>query len=127
MLLSEFYTEQSREQRSQFNYIVLIKLNPKHPVYQGHFPNQPITPGVCMLQITKEICESITGEKLFMTSASNIRFTAIINPNVHPTIRLELDIKRNDNLFQVKNSCFFEETLALKMSNSYQIIPSLVL
>lgn len=127
MLLSEFYTEQSREQLSHFNYLVLIKLNPKHPIFQGHFPGKPVTPGVCMLQITKEICEDITKKKLFMHRANNIRFSAIIDPNIHPMLRLELEITPNDDGFQVKNNCFFEDTLALKISNSYQIISNSVL
>lgn len=127
MLLSEFYTEQSREQLSHFNYLVWIKLNPKHPIFQGHFPGKPVTPGVCMLQITKEICEGITKKKLLMYRANNIRFSAIIDPDIHPMLRLELEITSNDDGFQVKNNCFFDDTLALKISNSYQIISNSVL
>lgn len=27
-----------------------IILNPLHPIFKGHFPDNPILPGVCMMQ-----------------------------------------------------------------------------
>lgn len=36
-----------------------IKINASHTIFDGHFPNNPITPGVVQLQITKEILEDV--------------------------------------------------------------------
>ena len=35
----------------------IIELDEHHDIFKGHFPGQPVLPGVCMLQITKEILE----------------------------------------------------------------------
>ena len=34
-----------------------IKLDANHFIYQVHFPNEPITPGACIIQIAKELLE----------------------------------------------------------------------
>jgi 3-hydroxyacyl-[acyl-carrier-protein] dehydratase len=39
-------------------------LNPKHAIFAGHFPGQPVVPGVCMLQIIKEGLEQALDKKL---------------------------------------------------------------
>ena len=34
---------------------VKIRLNPDHEIYRAHFPGNPITPGVCIVQIISEV------------------------------------------------------------------------
>ena len=31
-----------------------IRLHPDHTIYKAHFPGEPITPGVCVIQIAKD-------------------------------------------------------------------------
>ena len=56
-LLENFYKETAStytsEKSSVFNSI--IELNPEHGIYKGHFPYVPVAPGVCLVQIIKEI------------------------------------------------------------------------
>ena len=33
---------------------IWLRLNPDHPIYHAHFPGNPITPGVCIVQIVGE-------------------------------------------------------------------------
>ena len=78
-----------------------------------------MTPGVCMMQIVKELTEEFTGKKLFLKSASNVKFMAIINPFETPELTLNLDITENEDGIKVKNTTSFGETIALKLSASY--------
>ena len=32
-----------------------LQLHPEHEIYQAHFPGNPITPGVCQVQIVAEL------------------------------------------------------------------------
>lgn len=99
----------------------LITINKKHEVFQGHFPGNPVTPGVCMMQIIKELTEKVVDKKLFMQSSSNIKFMALINPEKTPDLALTLDITETETGYKVKNETRFGETIALKLVSSYII------
>ena len=94
------------------------------PFFAGHFPGNPVTPGVCMMQIVKELTEEFTGLKLFLKTASNVKFMAIINPFETPDLKLQLDINQTEEEIKVKNTTYFGETIALKMSVNYQKLTS---
>ena len=32
------------------NFRVVVNLDPLHPIYEGHFPQNPVVPGVCQIQ-----------------------------------------------------------------------------
>lgn len=49
-------------------------------IYKAHFPGQPITPGVCIVQTAKEILEDMTGLQLHITAIKNVKFLAVISP-----------------------------------------------
>jgi 3-hydroxyacyl-[acyl-carrier-protein] dehydratase len=123
MLLKDFYTLTSLEKNDGCKYTVIILINENHDVFKGHFPGNPIMPGVCMMQIIKEITEQITESSLFMQSLSNVKFMALINPFVNPELKLELDITiTEENLVKVKNTTYFGDTIALKLGSTYKII-----
>lgn len=118
-ILTDFYTLQSYEKAENGNFIANIRLNKDHDIFKGHFPGNPVTPGVCMMQIVKELTEEFTGSQLFLKSASNVKFMAIINPVETPELKLQLDINESEGEVKVKNTTSFGETIALKMSVNY--------
>ena len=121
MVLKDFYKILSEEKISESKYSFTILINEKHEVFQGHFPGNPVMPGVCMMQIIKELTEYITVSSLFMQTLSNVKFMALINPFVNPELLLELDITTTeDNLVKVKNVSYFDQTVALKLSSVYR-------
>ncbi len=99
-----------------------ISINSAHPVFKGHFPNHPVTPGVCMMQIIKELAEKWAECSLVLKKARNVKFMAIINPDNHPNIRVELDVEEEDGLLSIKSTTSFEDTTALKFSGVFQKI-----
>ncbi|MEW5674711.1 3-hydroxyacyl-ACP dehydratase [Flavobacterium enshiense] len=121
MLLKDFYTVEQLENVSEGKYNAIVHLNNKHEIFKGHFPDNPVTPGVCMMQIIKELSQEILGSSLLMTSCSNVKFMALINPDVTPKLKLELEISGDLNAeVKVKNTTTFGETVALKLTNTYK-------
>jgi len=121
MLLKDFYTIKSIDKKDDHNYVVVLFINEKHEVFNGHFPGNPIMPGVCMMQIIKELTEQLTETTLVMQSLSNVKFMALINPNVNPELKLELNITTTEeDLVKVKNTTYFGETVALKLGSVYK-------
>lgn len=120
MILENFYTIISKEEVSGESFVFDIMINPDHEIFKGHFPNNPIMPGVCMMQITKELVEGITGRKLFMKKCSNVKFMAIINPEKNKELRLNLKVTNDENGdCKVNNVTKFDETIALKINALY--------
>jgi 3-hydroxyacyl-[acyl-carrier-protein] dehydratase len=120
MLLENFYKVVTLDKADNQKHNAVIRINPAHDVFKGHFPGNPVMPGVCMMQIIKELTEEITSRKLVMQSLSNVKFMALINPEVTPELRLELDIVADDELVKVKNTTMFNDTTALKLNSVYK-------
>ena len=121
MVLKNFYKVLSEEKTTDSKYSITILVNEKHEIFKGHFPGNPIMPGVCMIQIIKELTEKITESTLMIQTLANVKFMALINPENNPELRLELDITMTeDHLVKVKNTTYFNETVALKLSNVYK-------
>lgn len=93
MLLDNFYTILSSESSDSTIWTIQIKLNPGHPVYQGHFPGHPVVPGVCLLQLIKECVEDIRQQKLQIAQVSSCKFLSAINPIETPHISVALTFK----------------------------------
>ena len=119
-ILTDFYTLNSFEKDENGVFSAKISLNKEHDIFKGHFPGNPVTPGVCMMQIVKELTEEFTGKTLFLKSASNVKFMAIINPFETPDLDLQLNITETEEEIKVKNTTSFGETIALKLSATYK-------
>jgi 3-hydroxyacyl-[acyl-carrier-protein] dehydratase len=57
-----------------------IGFNAEHFIYQAHFPGNPITPGVCIIQIVKELTEEKLKRELSLKKINNVKFLNVINP-----------------------------------------------
>ena len=94
-LKNNLYKIISKEEvNSIFNYTV--ELNPSCMIYEAHFPGEPITPGVCIVQIGKEVIEDLLLEqssasrRLEIIKAKNIKFLSVISPNETPILTYQV-------------------------------------
>ncbi|MBQ5511641.1 MAG: hydroxymyristoyl-ACP dehydratase [Prevotella sp.] len=69
---------------SSFSYD--IHLDATHFIYQAHFPGNPITPGVCIIQIAKELMEEHFQRQLRIQKVQNVKFLNVISPIETPDI-----------------------------------------
>ena len=119
MLIEGLYTVTDFQRKEQ-EVKAIVQLNKDHEIFKGHFPENPVMPGVCMLQIIKELTEQAMGKSLLLTVASNIKFMAIINPNLNPTLSLLISITEDEGMVKIKNTSLFDETVALKLSATFK-------
>lgn len=121
MILENFYKINNRDvTNDSIIHSVEIDINKDHPIFDGHFPGNPVMPGVCMMQIIKDITEDVVGSKLFMEKCSNVKFLAVINPVINPILNLELKVLDENGKVIVKNTTKFEETIALRLTAQYR-------
>ena len=81
MLIEGLYTIEVLK-NTEADITAKIKLNASHEIFKGHFPGNPIMPGVCMMQIIKELTEKVLDKNLFRQTSTNIKFMAKIRHNI---------------------------------------------
>lgn len=74
-----------------------LSINPKSPIFKGHFPGQPVVPGACILQIVKEVVEDALGLPLQLKKASQLKFIAMLDPVKTISVQLEMSYKLNED------------------------------
>lgn len=121
MLIEGLYSIVTFEKEGQ-EIKATVKLNAEHEVFKGHFPGNPVMPGVCMIQMIKELVEKAMEKALFLSVASNVKFMAIINPEKNETIQLSLTLTEDGDILKVKNITSFDDTIALKLSATFKIM-----
>jgi len=90
MLINDFFKIINIE-HSEGSIHSMIQLNASHKIFEGHFPNNPVTPGVVQLQIVKEILEQALDKKCLLKEVGRCKFLAILNPNNTPEIMISID------------------------------------
>ncbi len=124
MYLNGLYTIIRILQEGDSNKIsILIRLNPSHKIFKGHFPGNPLLPGVCIVQILKEILIFQLDKKLILNSARSIKYLSFINPGVHNTINFDVELKEmgNDNIF-CNAFLYYESIVFCRFKGNFKVI-----
>ena len=101
-----------------------LRCNPAHPVYQAHFPGNPITPGACLLKTASEVLQKKTGRPLYLKSSKNIKYLSVLIPEAEKEVRFEFS-----NYTETEDGCKAqvviadETTVYTKMSLTYSYEP----
>ena len=113
MLLNDLYTIQSLSETGN-QILASVLLRPDHPIFLGHFPGQPVLPGVCMMEMITEI----TGEQLkntFRISGSPlVKFLHMIDPEKNPVINLEIKYQQDKEHTATNGKIYFGSAVFMK-------------
>lgn len=118
MLLNKLFLVENIESRPTergTTITALLEINPAHPVFEGHFPGQPVMPGVCMMQCILELCEQANGKRYRLQEAASLKFLTVLNPTVQPTVRAEIDLTDGENSQSLKAKLYWESVVFFKM------------
>lgn len=80
-----------------------VKIDPVHNVFQGHFPDMAVMPGVCMIQMMIDAVAVHLDADVVMHQASMIKFIHMWLPDVHQEADLNISFQLNERELHVKN------------------------
>ena len=110
ILLNDFFTINDKVS-SETEIWAELFINADHKIFEGHFPGHPVVPGVCMMQMVKEIIEKVIGEKTNLVRAGEMKFLAIIDPKENNIIQTTLKYNIEENGNMAVSATFFKESL----------------
>lgn len=117
MLLNSFYT--LIRQQSEGNKVsATVSFNKDHQIFAGHFPGHPVVPGVCMMQILREVMEVEVGGRLRIASGENMKFLSIINPNENPEVDVVISFTEADGQYNLTASLQSDQTIFFKFKGT---------
>jgi 3-hydroxyacyl-[acyl-carrier-protein] dehydratase len=82
--------------------IFRVTLLPDYCAYAGHFPGNPVSPGVCNIQMIKECAVQLAGQPLFLGYIAQCRLSAIVTPQATPHLQIHMQLSGTDDLFNVR-------------------------
>ncbi|AEA43438.1 3-hydroxyacyl-ACP dehydratase [Fluviicola taffensis] len=119
ILKDTFYTINSlklEEQALEAN----ITIDANHSIFEGHFPGNPVTPGVVQLELIKELLSTQFGEKIQLKTLSNSKFLAVLNPVNTPEVHVKMTVvTQEDDSLKVSGQMITGEVVCLKFSGIY--------
>ena len=101
-----------------------LRCSPAHPVYQAHFPGNPITPGACLLKTAGGVLQQKLGRPLYLKASKNIKYLSLLIPEEGKEVCFNFS-----NFSEVENGCKAQVVIAdeasvyTKMSLTYSYEP----
>lgn len=100
------------------------------PYFQGHFPNNPVMPGVLIVEalgqtgavlMSKSLNADVTGKTIFFVSIAEARFRSPVRPG--DTLRMHVDVLRHrGDLFKFRGVAFVEDRAAAEAEFAAMVV-----
>lgn len=119
-LINDFYHIVATDD-SEGKYVCKVKMNATHNIYSVHFPGNPVTPGVCLVQMVAEMLEQKYSRRFVLSTAVNIKFKRLVSPNDEPSFVFS-KIVTEDDLLKTIVSIEDEQGQFVKMSLQYKTV-----
>lgn len=124
MLLNNLYTIQSLSESGK-QIQATIKLMADHAIFSGHFPGQPVLPGVCMMEMIAEVTGVYLKNSFRISGGPMIKFLRMIDPRVNPLIDLEITYQSSSDSIVTNGRIFTGPDVFMKFQLS--LVPESVI
>lgn len=124
MLLNNFFeiiklevSQDCRDVRAE------VKLNPGHEIFKGHFPELPVVPGVCTIEMIKEILSEVLMKNMTLIYSNTVKLHNPINPEFNEFLTFSFQVNRdNEDMINVSCEVFFESLKFCSFRGDFKII-----
>ena len=94
MLLKDILYQILGSENNESGVAYTVRISDTHPIFKGHFPETPVLPGVCILQIFKELSEDALshGKSLQYSEIKQCKFQTPVLMKEPRTMRVDLTL-----------------------------------
>lgn len=119
VLLNDFYfIDELHTENDQVS--IKIRINPAHKIFEGHFPGQPVVPGVCMVQIVKELMEQHLNARLLLHKGNQLKFLQLTVPDENDVIEVSIQFRSEGNAFVTQAAFKKENNFVFKLQGEFR-------
>ena len=87
-------------------------------IFQGHFPDQAVVPGACMLQMVKDLLAGTLKTQMRLLKADNIKFLNLITPAAD-SLQLKINYQQINGQLKVSANLVANEIVCMKFSGIF--------
>ena len=114
-MLKNLFAIESVTAENTWAFLAKASVDPKHPVFQGHFPGVPVLPGVCSLYLIRTCTELFLVHDLRYNTVDSCKFTAMIDPLRNEKITVQGDLKQAEGIIRIKALMLYGNRTVLKL------------
>ena len=115
MLINDFFSLRELK-HSNHSIEAVVSFKEDHSIFKGHFEGFPVVPGVCMMQLIKEILEKELDKKFMLSKAANMKFLTVIDPRKNKEVHANIEYNPNgSNTIDFEAKLFSGETIFFKL------------
>lgn len=88
-----------------------------HVIFKAHFPDNPIVPGVCTLEIIRQLVTEVVGGEIRIPTVKNMKFLNLMTPAEGKVFTFDIQlVAQSETLFSAKTTISDPETIVVKAS-----------
>jgi 3-hydroxyacyl-[acyl-carrier-protein] dehydratase len=119
LLLNHFYKIDTLQKENN-SISATITFDTGHPIFEGHFPDRPIVPGVCQTQMLTEVIDQALSLNLSLKSAASIKFLSVVDPTKNPSLNLIISfVKTQEDSYSVTAQYKWDDTIFFKFKGVF--------
>ena len=119
MLINDFYKYKIEDITSE-KITATVVVNKHHEIFNGHFPGQPVVPGVCQVLMVKEVFVDFVKKDLQLVSSKSIKFLSVIDPFNIDKLKLFISYKRGINSYEISAEILNDKKSFFKLRGVYE-------
>jgi 3-hydroxyacyl-[acyl-carrier-protein] dehydratase len=120
MLLNDFFYIRQLEHTNNV-LKASLSINKAHKIFEGHFPSIPIVPGVCMMQMMREVMEQHISKKLIIRTGDNVKFLSVINPKENSEVETTIQYDDTPEGIKINATLFAGALIFFKLKAILQV------
>ncbi len=97
------------------SYSAQVGINPEDPIFSGHFPGQPVLPGVCTLAILKDCICKATQKRLIYCEMAQCKFTGMVDPSISCVLNIDFTLAGSEEKLIVNATVSEGERVVMKI------------
>ncbi len=104
----------SRQKIDQQNINAVFSFKKELELFKGHFPGNPILPGIVQIEMVKYAIEKSYDQTFSIKTIKKTKFSNLIHPDT--MVSLDITIKEEANMFNVKAIVKVDNSVAGKLN-----------